>query len=235
MLKLCIPTFARYAERHGYDLVVGNGDSGGRPPAWGKVLVLRRLLDAYDEALWLDADTMILDGERDLAADLHPSEYQGLVRHEIGPGAHYPNTGVWLLRGARGRALLDAIWSREEFIAHQWWENAAFMDLLGYDLESGRIVRESEWLHGTHWLDATWNGHTGYVGLAPVRIRHYAGVEHATRLRNMRLDLDEIRAAERTRANLPVAPRPPREPWVQRWITREERESVGAGVGPPER
>jgi hypothetical protein len=228
MLQLCVQTFYPYAERHGYDLVVGEGDSRGRPPAWGKVLLLRRLLDAYDEVLWLDADTMILDDEQDLAAELLPSDYQGLVAHEDALGARFPNTGVWLLRGARARALLDVIWSREEFVHHEWWDNAAFMHVLGFDLDAGRVVRESEWTAGTCWLDGSWNGHTGFVGLAPVRIRHYAGVAHAARLRNMRLDLADLRDIDRARRGLPVAPRPPREPWVQEWITREEREGATA-------
>jgi hypothetical protein len=227
VLELGLETFRPYAERHGYDLVIGQGGSDGRPRAWGKVLLVRRLLDAYDEVLWLDADTMILEGERDIADELAPDDYQGLVRHENKRGARYPNTGVWLVRGSRGRALLDAIWSREEFIGHEWWENAAFMDLMGYDLDEGRIVRESAWSAGTCWLDAAWNGHTGFVGLAPVRIRHYAGVRNETRLVNMRLDLNEIRAAERARQGVPMFAPPVREPWVQAWVTREERMAAG--------
>ena len=225
ILDVCLQTFRPYAEQHTYDLVVGEGDSAGRPPAWAKVLLVRRLLNAYDEVLWLDADTMILDGTMDIAEQLSPSDYQGLVRHEQPDGSDYPNTGVWLLRGSRGRDLLDAMWACEEYIGHQWWDNAAFMHLMGYELDSGRVVRESPWTNGTRWLDATWNGHTGFVGLAPVRIRHYAGVDNETRLRNMHLDLREIQAAKRERQGLgePVA-RPEREPWVQKWTTREERE-----------
>jgi len=175
---------------------------------------MRRLLDAYDEVLWLDADAMIIDGTRDLADELLPSDYQGLVKHGQHDGTALPNTGVWLLRGSRGRDLLDAMWSCEEYVDHQWWENAAFMYLMGYDVDAGRIVRDSAWTAGTRWLDTTWNGHTGFVGLAPVRIRHYAGVDNETRLTNMRLDLSDIESGPA---------HPPREPWVQKWVTREER------------
>jgi hypothetical protein len=224
ILELSVQTFRTYAERHRYDLVVGSGDSNGRPAAWAKILLMRRLLDAYREVLWLDADTMVLDDTSDLADALEPSDYQGLVRHVHADGAAYPNTGVWLVRGARGRELLDHLWTLEQFVRHEWWENAAFMHAMGYDVDTGRIVRTTDWANGTRWLDRTWNGHTGLVGLAPVRIRHYAGVENATRLTNMRLDLEEIAAQRAERETGIPSVRPVRGPWVQKWVTREERE-----------
>ena len=56
VLELAVQTFERYADRHGYDLVIGDGDSFGRPPSWAKIPLLRRLLDEYDEVLWIDSD-----------------------------------------------------------------------------------------------------------------------------------------------------------------------------------
>ena len=91
VLELGLQTFRPYAERHGYDLVVRHGHSDGRPRAWSKVLLVRRLLDAYDEVLWLFADTMILDGQRDIGDELAPE----ITR--VSPGtraARCPNTGV---------------------------------------------------------------------------------------------------------------------------------------------
>ena len=70
MSALSLQTSRPYAARHGYDLVVGAGDSLGRPPASAKVLLARRLFDVYDEVVWLGADTIILDGSQDLAEDI---------------------------------------------------------------------------------------------------------------------------------------------------------------------
>jgi hypothetical protein len=174
VLTLVLPTFAAYARRHGFQLIVGDGDADGRPPPWGKVVLLRRLLDDVDEALWIDADAVILDDTVDLTRDVAPDAYQALVRHVTHDG-DMPNTGVWFLRGQRGRDLLDAVWRREEYSHHRWWENAAALDLLGYSLDPPvRALRETPWVAGTHWLSPTWNAIPPWIPL-PCHIRHYAG------------------------------------------------------------
>jgi hypothetical protein len=174
VLALVLPTFAAYARRHGYQLVVGDGASDGRPPAWAKVPLLRRLLDEVDEALWIDADAVILDERVDLTSEVAPDAYQALVRHVTHDG-DVPNTGVWFLRGQRGRDLLDAVWQREEYTEHKWWENAAVMDLLGYCLDvPTQALLETPWVTGTHWLSPKWNAIPPWIPL-PCHVRHYAG------------------------------------------------------------
>jgi|GEM_PF-890968 len=174
VLALVLPTFEAYARRHGYRLVVGDGDSDGRPPAWGKVTLMRRLLDDVDEVLWIDADAVILDDSVDLTSEVAPDAYQALVRHVTNDG-EVPNTGVWFLRGRRGRELLDAVWRREEYSHHKWWENAAAIDLLGYSLDYPvQALHETPWLTGTQWLSPKWNAIPPWIPL-PCHIRHYAG------------------------------------------------------------
>ena len=174
VLALVAPTFEAYARRHGFQMVVGDGDSDGRPPAWGKVPLLRRLLDDVDEVLWIDADAVILDDSVDLTGEVAPDAYQALVRHVTHDG-DVPNTGVWFLRGQRGRELLDAVWRREEYSHHKWWENAAAMELLGYSLDYPvQALHETPWLTGTQWLSPKWNAIPPWVPL-PCYIRHYAG------------------------------------------------------------
>jgi hypothetical protein len=174
VLALVLPTFEVYARRHGFQMAVGDGACDGRPPAWGKVPLLRRLLDDVDEVLWIDADAVILDDSVDLTSEVTPDAYQALVRHVTNDG-EVPNTGVWFLRGQRGRDLLDAVWRREEYSHHEWWENAATMDLLGYSLDRPvQALHETVWLTGTQWLSPKWNAIPPWVPL-PCHIRHYAG------------------------------------------------------------
>ena len=76
VLALASNTFREYAIRHGYEFVVGDNQAGGRPAAWGKVLLIRDLLDRYDEVLWIDSDAIILDGIVDIAGDVPEGAFQ---------------------------------------------------------------------------------------------------------------------------------------------------------------
>ena len=54
------PRLHAFCEAHGYDLVTPDlAMIDGRGPAWVKVPHLIELLDAYDDVLLLDADTVI--------------------------------------------------------------------------------------------------------------------------------------------------------------------------------
>ena len=79
LLALALPRLQEYAERHGYDVVIGNGEAEGRAPAWAKVRLIRRMLDSYDLVLWIDADALILDTTRDIADEVDPQLWQAMV------------------------------------------------------------------------------------------------------------------------------------------------------------
>jgi hypothetical protein len=210
LLELSRPTFAAFAERHGYELITSTERDPGRPPAWAKVPMLREALDAYDLVLWIDADAVIVDPERDIAGELERD--LGLVRHRRGD-ALVPNTGVMVMRsGAFARDLLDELWAAKRFIHHPWWENAALLDALGYDLPEayepgmrGRArriatrlrrrpprtlaqVRPSPYLDGIQFLPDEWNG--VYPDRPEhLRIAHFPGVPLEERMREMKAAL----------------------------------------------
>lgn len=188
VLAEALHTFRRFAEKHDYDVVVGGpGRASGRPPAWGKVALMWSLLDLYDVVLWIDADAIILDDNVDPVQLLAPGDFQALVQHDWKTQL-IPNTGVWLVRGPRAKEFLQQVWDKTEFIDDQWWENAAVMDLLGYSIRPCRPIHESPWMEGTRWIDETWNRHVGISGLAPARVRHYAGFSNSYRRRRMSID-----------------------------------------------
>jgi hypothetical protein len=210
LLEISRPTFAAYAERHGYELITSTGSDPRRPPAWAKVPMLREALASYDLVLWIDADAVIVDGSRDIAAELPPDRFLALVGHGE---RRVPNTGVMLLR-ADGRAhdLLDAVWNATRLIHHPWWENAALADALGYDLPEalepglrGRLLRllaragirelrpsaparPSRFRAGTEFLPREWN--SVYLDrAAEPRIVHCLAVPVEQRARDMRAAL----------------------------------------------
>ena len=203
LLEISRPTFAAYAQRHGYELITSTESDPRRPPAWAKVPMLREALASFDLVLWIDADAVIVDGRDDIAAELERDRFLGLVRHgEL----QVPNTGVMVWRaGDLATDLLDRTWRASRFIHHPWWENAALLDALGYDLPSaleprwrrrlrrlaGREerpfgpARPSPFVAGTQFLPLEWN--SVYLDRADrPRIVHCVGVPVEQRARDMR-------------------------------------------------
>ena len=206
LLDLSLPALNHYGDVHGYEVVVGDGESYGRPPAWAKVPLLQRLLATYDTVLWIDADAIIMDSTVDVASAVPGAAFQALA----GPCAGNPpyiNTGVWLLRaGDRASQFLDAVWAATEFIDHAWWENAAVIDLLGFELQSVHgPVRESQWMSDTQFLPEEWNMLVYAYGLRRCRIRHYASTPLPKRERWLRADAARIAAARANWAPFPAA------------------------------
>ena len=181
LLSLAQGSFRRYAERHGYELDLRRELlTEERPPPWSKVLLLRELLRTHELVLWIDADAVVVDGSRDIADDLRRRDFMGLVEHSYGDVA-MPNTGVVLLRhGEMADRFLQAVWDQTDLVDHMWWENAAVMRLLGYDLDPPRRSGESEFRDATTFLPKAWNSIR--LDKAPqARIRHYPGYSLKTR------------------------------------------------------
>jgi glycosyl transferase family (putative galactosyltransferase) len=203
LLEVSEPTFRAYAERHGYDLVVGREADPRRPPAWTKVRMLQQLLAEFELVVWIDADAVIVDGSGDIADELEPEKQFGLVEHHRGE-ERIPNTGVMVWRsGDFAHELLAKVWSATRFIDHPWWENAALVDALGYDVprfsrlerllpgrpRPCRPARPSRYLAGTQFLAPQWN----WAYLSRVenpRIVHCVGVPVEQRLADMRAALE---------------------------------------------
>lgn len=157
LLDITLPSFQAFADRHGYDLLVGQPDPCERPPSWWKIPLLQDTLQAYDEVLWLDADIVIADTTEDLPVPARA--WQALVEHHTSDG-EVPNLGVWYLRRPM-RRILDAMWGADEYLWHCWWEQAAMLDLLGYQHEPRpcRQTTTSVLCRRTAFLGLEWNVH----------------------------------------------------------------------------
>lgn len=182
LLKLAATTFRPYAKRHGYDLHLHTEALDPlRPAPWSKIVALQQIQERYDVLVWLDADLMIVDGRRDIAAELGDDAFSGLVEHPQAGGGAMPNSGVWVLRtGERCAAFLEEVWAQEDLIDHRWWENAAICRLLGYELDPVRPGAPTAWREATTFLDPRWNS----IRDAPAQgayIRHYPGFKVRTR------------------------------------------------------
>ena len=200
VLDQSLHTFRQFAERHGYDVVVGGDEAiADRAPAWSKIVLLRRLLESYDYVLWIDADAIILDDSVDPVDLFGEQDYQALVRYRWNQeeGAC---TGVWILRNLqKAAAFLDAVWDGGDgYLQLHPWEQAAAMRLLGYSVDPDRFVAPTEWSDGTLWLPSEWDTIPAFTAgrrLERCRVRHYARESNRVRRRQMRTDRHAIAAA----------------------------------------
>jgi hypothetical protein len=176
LLRLASRSFRRYATKHGYELDLRTEVlDDGRPAPWSKVLMLRRLAATFDVLLWLDADLVIVDGSRDIAAELEDGRFLYMVEHHTKEG-RMPNSGVMLLRGgAQTIEFLDAVYAQTDLLYHRWWENAAICRLLGYRLDPVELEEPTPLLRDhTRFISPRWNSIPDAPTAEP-RIRHYPG------------------------------------------------------------
>jgi hypothetical protein len=188
LLRVTQGSFARYARGHGYDLVLRRElESQDRPPPWSKILLIRRLLGQYGLVLWIDADAVVVDPRRDIAAELAPDSFMGLVEHSY-DNMRVPNTGVVLMRsGPMATEFLDAVWRAEDLVDHAWWENAAVMRCLGYELDPPRRGDATRFRDATTFLPKAWNSIRDDPA-AHARITHYPGYRLKVRFALMARD-----------------------------------------------
>lgn len=206
LLAESAPTLVAYGRRHGWDVVLSSeSPQGDRPPSWAKVVMVRRLMQQYPFVFWVDADAIIVDLERDLLAEIDPDGAGAdadiwFARHaqERNPDNTAINAGVLLTRSsAFADALLSAAWHAEEFIEHNWWEQAALLDILGYSLHPPFAQHTvTVWNERVGEMDLSWNSVPGYCESPTAALNHHARSDHddfALRVRSM---ADDRRRAE---------------------------------------
>lgn len=180
LLGISSITFEAFAARHGYDLVLATSLlAPERPPAWSKIRLVRDLLDRYEEVFWVDADAIFVDISRDIAEEKRPDKDLYLVEHRWLANTEWrcANTGVFFVRSTPwSRDFLDTVWEREQFIEHEWWENAAVLDLLGYhlpaDLTPPSKERTTDYEERVELLGFEWNSTGGASVAEHPFIRH---------------------------------------------------------------
>ncbi|HEY1650998.1 MAG TPA: putative nucleotide-diphospho-sugar transferase [Acidimicrobiales bacterium] len=185
LLQLTAPSFAAFAKRHHYDLhLFTERRSHERPVPWSKIPILQELLASYEEVLWIDADAVVVDDSRDIASAVGDGALMGICPHRTPEGDDpIPNAGVWFLRSEQETlSLLSDIWNCTAYVNHKWWENAALLDVMGYELEpTVRLVQPSPIWSKTTFLTTEWNSIPVDSSPNP-RILHFAGMSQEERI-----------------------------------------------------
>jgi len=184
LLRMMAPTVAYYALKHGMDyklIPLKERLAPDRPPAWDKIMIIRHALRSYETVMWIDSDAIICDPSKDIQKALDPNYPIHLVAHRIGRRT-IPNTGVWIMKNTpQVIALLDALWSHTRYIEHRWWEQAGFMDLIGYDMEAVRFRKPTPYTSLVKYLGNEWNSRDKDQAKSPV-IYHFCNKEKSTKL-----------------------------------------------------
>jgi hypothetical protein len=156
-LAISLPLMARYAQRHGYRLVVPSDAEvekacAGRAPSWGKIEWLRQLCrEGESTVLWLDADVVVCRHDVDIAGDDPQSLPFVSMTLQNTPDGAVPSCGVMLVNNdAKGYLRTSdsylSIWGEagpdgmNAVRSSGWWEQAAMIRWLGGDPDQTPIV-----------------------------------------------------------------------------------------------
>lgn len=205
LLDVALPTYAKFAGMHGYDLHVGKKMTD-LPPAWNKIPLLLDALKSYEEVVWFDCDMIVVDPSDDfppLVSDSSKGVFtqdmlHSMVRH-FEHCSEVPNSGVWRLRryvekDLWAADLLNRMMMLEVFTNHGWWEQAALMTLMGYSVPPERshypdtrcrCVHPTKWYSACQFMRLCWNSHPNYRADKP-RIVHCSYPDMQRRIDVMR-------------------------------------------------
>ena len=196
-MALSSPTLVSYARRWRWDVVLSSENlAPERPAAWAKVVLIQQLLRDFEYVWWIDADALIVRSDGDVLDETEPDKDIYLVEHpQASPDRSVvPNSGVVLFR--RGEYTVDflrRLWNKEEYVDHNWWENAALLDLLGHSLEAPwPLTSDTPDRAHVKFLDVAWNSVPGQCDAPSPFIRHHARADNRTfetRLAGMSSDL----------------------------------------------
>ena len=223
LLSNAVPTLLAYGERHGWDVVISTEEelAEGRPASWGKLPLIRELLDEYDLVWWVDSDALIVDASVDLRDELVDGKDLYLVEH-LFPAPHdfAASAGVMLWRSSDwSKALVDELWASEAYVHHRVWENAALLELLGYGIEQFHHPAPTPLMARVQLLSPDWNSVWPDPARSP-KVHHHGGsIEFADRRRFMIEDLARFRRGRPPVMEGGLAERPDQRPGPRRLLT----------------
>ncbi|MEK6891390.1 MAG: hypothetical protein AABX03_04610 [Nanoarchaeota archaeon] len=132
MGEMCLKSAQKYAEKYGFKIELLNSVKSNRPVAWNKILIVKELLEKYDFVFWIDSDALFVRFDKNILKEIENGKDFYLVKHHI-RGRLVPNSGSFIIRKSEwSKKFLDDVWNKKEYIYHNYWENAAIVDILGY-------------------------------------------------------------------------------------------------------
>jgi hypothetical protein len=133
-----------YCAAMGYGIAYRTEKVDNRPAAWTKIVMMMEA--DFDLGIWVDADAWIVDKSFDVR-DIVDNRHEFYIAKRDGN----LNMGVFLCNGSDYvKDVLFEVNMMSEFYDHEWWEQAAFIDLYKRDMElrSKTMILDADFING---------------------------------------------------------------------------------------
>lgn len=126
IVSISLPNFIEYCDKHNIDLHISKKNlNRNMHYGWNKFSILKEILPIYDWLVWIDADCVFVDKQRDIR-DLIDEDYSIIIGNNVNSPDWYLDdkshieNGVFLLKNNEvGFLILDRCLS-EPKINHPW-------------------------------------------------------------------------------------------------------------------
>jgi predicted O-methyltransferase YrrM len=127
-----------YCQKHNYDFFDEETDVDyTRPLAWSKINIIKKHLPDYDYILWVDGDTLIMNDK--ITIDSLIQDFSNEKDITVAQDWKMLNTGVMLIKNTKWTMnFLNLIYDQTQFISHDNWEQAAFINLLENNISDSK-------------------------------------------------------------------------------------------------
>lgn len=196
-LEIMKPTVEYYGNLHDIDtLFFTESFVPPRKAKKNKIFLIANLLNYYETVIWLDSDTIIVNPFLDIRNELN-SDFAIYMTSYFGRDPLFPNSGVIVAkRNPITFEILEKIWNYKKKRGHSWWDQQAFLYLLGFKNNHLKIIDYTGPTKYTPYigtLDVKWNSRPNRkdVSSDPVII-HHCGFKFQKRLNKMEKSYQEF-------------------------------------------
>jgi tetratricopeptide (TPR) repeat protein len=127
--QLTIPNNLDYCKKNRYDFIAHYGKiDPSRPAAWSKIPLILDYIRDYEWCMWIDADAAFIN--KSITLEILLEDYKGCDMVISGEVSNICS-GVFILKNSDAAIkMLEAAYSKTQYIKHRWWEQIAIIDVL---------------------------------------------------------------------------------------------------------
>jgi mannan polymerase II complex MNN10 subunit len=164
---------AAYCQRHGYPFhyYIESLDTS-RPIPWSKIKIIQELFEdpKVEWVFWTDADSLVMNSRLKLKY-LLDDRFDMITASDN----NNINTGQFFIRNcAWSKDFLARIYSKEQFINHEWWEQMSIMDEYANNAKDRKHIKILKQRAMNSYAQEVYSDDRGYYRTGDFII-HFAG------------------------------------------------------------